>query len=496
MLKGKTKIQLFDAVTGKETACYEKTNMVTDAVARLLNGDRYGGINGTCPSVSAGNMVTPVATSALGGIMLWGDNITEDVSNIMPPNSAENTLIGHAGTAYSGDNPLRGSYNGAESGVIEGGYRNVWDFNTDRANGTIKCVTLTSAGGGNSGFRPAYDGDGILSSPYHFNPSRIGTTMDNNTQVSGRLVNCTMPKYNSSQLVHFIARLSDGTFFVRQTSPSSNTTSAFYRVKLPDSADISLTADLALPGSGASVIDGSAYELTNIAAPYIFCADSTYFYTGYPTNTRLLTVNKRLITTGEVLETFTLTIPGQYSAMGFSAATDNNYMYKLGHLQVFNEQLCLYADKYIHRYTLDGSYLETVSLNGMLGSSNYTNVYIYQLNGCMFLNSLSESSVTNSSVISAGTNGCCITDRWEITRAVLCRDTGDYQCCAVTDFASHYPFVLVQGFYSKGSILGINTGYAETKLFRPYLATINNLVSPIEKTSAQTMKIIYDIYKE
>lgn len=59
--------------------------------------------------------------------MLGGDvNITAQCSN----------------DAYNGNNTKRGSYNTSESGVITNGYRHVFDWGTDRGNGTINGVCL------------------------------------------------------------------------------------------------------------------------------------------------------------------------------------------------------------------------------------------------------------------------------------------------------------------------------------------------------------------
>ena len=493
MLKGKTKIQLFDAATGKETACYEKSNMVTNAVSRLFNGDPYGGLNGTCPVISTGNMFTPIATNALGGIMLWQDAIVEDVNAVMPPAVTENTLVGHAGGAYSGNNSLRGSYNVAESGEIEGGYRNVWDFNTDRANGTISCVTLTSAGGGNTGFIPSSDGNGMFSSPYHFSTSRVNVTMDSDTQVNGKMIPVTLPKVNSNP-AQIVARLSDGTLFVRQKSTSANSTSVFYRVKMRDCADIGLVNDYSLPGNAAEIIDKSTYEIQYVLPYYLCCVDSTYFYTSKTSGSYNLVVTKRLIETGEEVESVTLVIPSTAKQITLSYSTSND-MNAMGLLQLFNGRFYLYVFGYMHVYETDGTYVETYPLHDLISFSSSDYALMYQLNGCLFLNANWE-SVNGVGAITAGNTGLCITPDNTMTSTKLCTDRGDYQSQLVTDFAPHYPFLLAQSYNSKGSILGVDVGRVENKIFRPYVATINNLTVPIEKTSAQTMKIIYDIYEE
>ena len=83
-------------------------------------------------------------------IMLFDENIEENPEIIFKPVNVN--IVGHAGSAYSGTNVMRGSYNTNESGEIENGYRHVWDFGTDKANGTIKCLSLTSLNGGNNAY--------------------------------------------------------------------------------------------------------------------------------------------------------------------------------------------------------------------------------------------------------------------------------------------------------------------------------------------------------
>lgn len=85
---------------------------------------------------------SPIPTGALGGIMLFDGALDNSMSNVAFPSSVK--LVGYAGqTAVTGDS-LRGSVNLDESGKITNGYRTVWDFATDQANGTIAALSRTS----------------------------------------------------------------------------------------------------------------------------------------------------------------------------------------------------------------------------------------------------------------------------------------------------------------------------------------------------------------
>ena len=147
MLKGNTKIQLFDSVSGKEVQRVEKHNMITNAITKLVSPPLDYLMNSNLSYYTCLNDRMPLSTKGLAGILLW-ENAIEENANIVVPDFG-NKLIGKAGSTYSGKNRYRGSLNTNESGDITNGKRFVWDFGTDKANGTISAVSLTSLIGGN-----------------------------------------------------------------------------------------------------------------------------------------------------------------------------------------------------------------------------------------------------------------------------------------------------------------------------------------------------------
>ena len=134
MLKGKTKIILTNVETGKQEI-HEDENLVTNALDKLIN------IN-VAMNFALNSYVLPIAEKALGGIMLFDEELTEDADNIHFPVEAH--LVGYAGRNVNTTDIFRGSYNSVESGPIDDGYVSVWDFGTTQANGTIKSVARTS----------------------------------------------------------------------------------------------------------------------------------------------------------------------------------------------------------------------------------------------------------------------------------------------------------------------------------------------------------------
>lgn len=145
LIKGRTKIELFDAKSGKRQKVVESSNLVTNALNHLINFDVMG-------NQALDAYVFPIAAKALGGIMLFDGDITENVNNIYFPTSVH--LVGHADRAV-GTTPLRGSFNSLESGVTEDGYRSVWDFGTSQANGNIKSICLTNQTAGTQVLAPS-----------------------------------------------------------------------------------------------------------------------------------------------------------------------------------------------------------------------------------------------------------------------------------------------------------------------------------------------------
>lgn len=99
----------------------------------------------------------PLAECAISGLYIFDNPLVEDMDNIWLPNIDTAKLTGYAGRAVSdGVDNRRGDYNFNESGVIENGYKFVWDFGTDDANGEIAALSLTHAIAGFHG--------------YHYNP--------------------------------------------------------------------------------------------------------------------------------------------------------------------------------------------------------------------------------------------------------------------------------------------------------------------------------------
>lgn len=160
MLIGTTLIELTDVNTG-EVEVIEKRNMVTNAISDLLqlNPDGYL-FDG---SYKLSDDLLPICPNAIGGILLYGEPLEEDPAKYYAPES--NPLIGYSSNNVNESaDPMRGSMNLNESGILDGnkGYRFVFDFATSQANGTIASLGLTSKYGGQAPYGSTYVSDNFV----------------------------------------------------------------------------------------------------------------------------------------------------------------------------------------------------------------------------------------------------------------------------------------------------------------------------------------------
>lgn len=157
-LKGKAIIQIFE---GKKVIKeIREENMITNAITNILNPPDFVEMGIDAETDQSHNVLhifkRNLVDTAFGGVLVFRDKIDENADNVMMP--WKNEEIGHAGMTTTNANNKTGTYNANESGVIENGkgYRHVWDFGTDKANGNISCICLTTKDGGSNGYNGTY----------------------------------------------------------------------------------------------------------------------------------------------------------------------------------------------------------------------------------------------------------------------------------------------------------------------------------------------------
>ena len=143
-MKGQTIIELKDIKTGKVEK-YIDNNMITNALPEILKTRGFIANTGIDPNSLVKNL--------LGGILLFDGALTESVDTLQPPSSVN--MVGNAAMDVTSSDSVTemGSYNSNESGWrADGSFVAVYDFNTSQANGNIACVCLTSDVGGYIGY--------------------------------------------------------------------------------------------------------------------------------------------------------------------------------------------------------------------------------------------------------------------------------------------------------------------------------------------------------
>lgn len=164
MLKGKTTIELTNVNTG-EVEVYEDENMITNAVSDIMtynplgfryrnyyNDSKYYTDIYTELQNSFAYTLTPIIPNLIGGITLLENTLVEDPNQYYVPDS--NPIVGYSSNDVNTNaNPKRGSMNQSESKRFTDdngnqGYRFVFDFSTSQGNGIISALGLTSKKGG------------------------------------------------------------------------------------------------------------------------------------------------------------------------------------------------------------------------------------------------------------------------------------------------------------------------------------------------------------
>lgn len=159
-LKGVCSIELRDS-DGNIVQKTEDENMVTNYLSNLVNPniEVLKNVFDKEMSIDFQDALYPLIDKVIGGVLLFGDTIEENADFKIP----YAPLVGHASSIYAYNIPTRGAFNQNESTTITNangkilGYKYVWDFATEKANGTIKCAALTTGKFGDKGYLEGND---------------------------------------------------------------------------------------------------------------------------------------------------------------------------------------------------------------------------------------------------------------------------------------------------------------------------------------------------
>ena len=473
MLKGRSTIQLFDAATGKKLLEQKDTNMVTNALDIIANLKEKTGLfrwwqktlvnsnfNFNKVKVSPFTSMLPLYSKALGGLLLWDSAIPEDPSKVIPPKGVYE--VGHAGEPYSGTDIYKGSYNENESGEISGGWRHVWDFDTDKANGTIKCLSLTSRHGGSIGYHGCYDGD--TNALYNF------FFFHEKDEIDDALVTTHGIFWDGDEngALLYLRSMGDGSLRLYKKAGTS-----IWYTELPDPNNISLSS------TGLNLGEKVMLPITLTKT---IC--SVYVYQNQIHELALTSVNQlvhRVFSLeGEEKSKKVLNLPFSYRNISIITPA----VYRDGYYYCIPRQ-----DMDIVKLDEEGREVGKIPLLDNLNDDIY---------GVM-INEYNNEIILSVRLYGVGSNYCrtvVINDKDEISRRSSDTRPAVMFNSIISDLGVYPQYVKTDDSDGLFVYFADPSGGVTPLLNTGYLATVNNLQMPITKNSAQTMKITYEIYDE
>ena len=144
-MKGKARVELRDAKSGRLIKCIEKHNIVTNAAFNVMKAYNMVG--------NMGDSDMTLLQHYFGGVLLFGASIDESENKGIPSAAERLSFIGKASSTFTPTGePFSGTYISAESSITAHNATLVFSFDTGQGNGNINCICLTSAEGGVSGY--------------------------------------------------------------------------------------------------------------------------------------------------------------------------------------------------------------------------------------------------------------------------------------------------------------------------------------------------------
>ena len=151
-------IELTDVETG-EVETIRESNMITNAVNDLFSTNPFAVFYNTgndSDKMEWNSNLMPICPNMIGGILLFSDTITENANTIYQ--YSDNMPVAYASNDVNATaNTKRGSMNLTESMALTNGYKFVWEFTAGQGNGTIAAVALTSSFGGKNAYGSTAD---------------------------------------------------------------------------------------------------------------------------------------------------------------------------------------------------------------------------------------------------------------------------------------------------------------------------------------------------
>lgn len=514
-LKGTTRIELTNVKTG-EKEVIEKDNLVTNAVNDILTLNPYGArfrdyqtyfhpnneTNSTLGSAKYfRQQFLPLCPNLFGGILLYENALEEDATKYFA--DMDNLLVGYSSNVVNqGEDTKRGSMNQTESGPLDDGtgYRFVFDFATSQGNGTIASLGLTSKMGGVAGYGSTVD----QYNNYAFEMDRLSdkavTYYGATGQVRKNVVSLDLEK--NEAIYAYV---------------SGTNTITVGRLKFP-------AYSIGLRDSYDSYLDNVLYSETIVVTQtFATVVDSTYgrFYgtlidggDGYiwgfqhEGNAKGNSEGSATVLWVKIskedwsVEEGSFVVDAQLEFFGEYNTGSGTYTHSYDKNNLIIKDGILYAIKYCTSYQMAGVYkipLENPTNITLLEFEEGGTVYYdsaesydgsyYYANNTTNVNEINGIIRYRSAYINGG-----ILHKASLQQSSV-YGFGCLRGCAKPGL-KFGPFIF--GIGARKYYSGSTSDYAHvmTYLQSCYLATINNLATPVEKTADKTMKITYILREE
>lgn len=438
-LKGRTTIVLRNADTGEVEKEVVEENMVTNAVARMFASNWCGQLDYS--------KLMPIATKALGGVLCFPNAITEDADNIYPPMTSENNLTAHAGQATyvsAGEDPKRGNPNNIVSGITSRGYSNTWDFAATQGNGLISSICLTHAD----------FGDYFCYGKNQFSPVE--------TVLLSRLENNFIDQeghMNTRYVMDKTRNLAYG-FYLNNTKLFLRKHKHFGLIKQDVVSAFPVSAD----HTDVEITLGHAHSTWSV---YLFDEIANTLTFIIPRSNGSNTLNRDIInlSNNSVTSDEIVVSGASFLSVDYTSRYTNNSLTKSGRLYLPSTRNTFYGIK----YSQPTDTIETVNQSG----------YSINLQAGFF--------AVNGDYIACGNSIIEGNKNYEAKIAPL-GDWAEFLKPVQVDASPIKASIPYQRYTNPKS-----TGPVLNKM---YLGTINNLETPVTKTSAQTMTITYELIME
>lgn len=467
MLKGHTIIETNNVNTGARER-FEDDNLITSALTKFF--EPLGHLKSADSLLSS---QSPYYENLLGGLLLFDGQIPEQKDLLFPPASVNLTGCAVYGKQNDTTGKTRGSYNTTESEInLKDKYvKYVYDFATSQANGTVASVCLTHKYGAYTPYGAAdavqqsdvsYAMRPFYSTLHYVYPSYTGGSTGDQTSW------CTD---GTCEYLFLIDTAGDCAYYFKANSKKSisivkrrtylKSVSVFERPVI----EKPVIEQTTLPDLPNGLMNGSYFTYcfdNETKALYIVTTTDYYVAKGGAFRITKISFGDWAVTEYECTNQTNETI-------NVSSSHNSSIVYR-GYLFVMGTSSPCYVYKIAVGNAADVTKIRSLGMTTVQGYPAFTlNGRIFYENNDRYLSVLN--TLTNEIAPVEGKNFC-----------------GTYY------YRASYTPVLGDPFYFYYSFGANTTGSFMFPAF--YLATINDLTTPVTKTADKTMKVTYIIQEQ